>query len=188
MRAAAAVIFTFFLFAALASFLLSRYPNLVGGQLQMVTISGISMKPHLHSGDVVLLRKQAHYRPGDVVAYKIPNGSPGAGHMVIHRVLGRLQDGSFVTKGDNVSAPDFWRPRPGWIVGREWLTIPRVGYGFAYARTAPALAAIFALFVIYALAGYTKPEERDGGGASPAPAESWLTSHRSLMAKELPPR
>ena len=158
MRAAAAVIFTFFLFAALASFLLSRYPNLVGGQLQMVTISGISMKPHLHSGDVVLLRKQAHYRPGDVVAYKIPNGSPGAGHMVIHRVLGRLQDGSFVTKGDNVSAPDFWRPRPGWMVGREWLTIPRVGYGFAYARTAPALAAIFALFVIYALAGYTKPE------------------------------
>jgi signal peptidase I len=173
-KAAAAAAFTLFLLAALASFLLSRYPNVLGGQVRMVVISGISMKPHLRTGDVVLVRKQAHYRPGDVVAYKIPNGSPGAGHVVIHRVLERLQGGSLVTKGDNVSAPDFWHPRPGWILGREWLTVPKVGYGFAYARTAPELAAIFALFVIYALAGYTKPQEKDpdGGGVTSAPAEN----------------
>jgi signal peptidase I len=190
LKATGAALFTLFLLAALGSFLLSRYPQVLGGQLRMVVISGISMKPHLHSGDVVLIRKRTRYRPGDVVAYEIPAGSPGAGHTVIHRVLERLPDGSFVTKGDNVSAPDFWQPHSSWILGRQWLTIPRIGYGFAYARTAPALAAIFALFVVYVLAGYTRPEEEDsdGGAAPPARAEDRLSSYRSSIAHERPSR
>ena len=40
-----------------------------------------SMEPSLKNGDLVLALKNTSYAAGDVVAYRIPEGEPGAGAL-----------------------------------------------------------------------------------------------------------
>jgi signal peptidase len=65
------------------------WPRPLGGQVSYVMVSGTSMQPKLHTDDLVVVRRRPHgYTKGDVIAYRIPAGEPGAGAQVIHRVIG----------------------------------------------------------------------------------------------------
>ena len=123
-------------------------PTLLGGSTSYVTVSGVSMEPTYHQGDLVILRKLGSYAKGDIIAYHIPLGNVGAGSLVIHRVVGQDAQG-YITKGDNRNSEDMWRPQESDIVGRAWVHIANGGSVVAYLREPFPIATIAAILTIY---------------------------------------
>src|SRR4051794_38542086 len=72
-------------------------PIQLHGHTGYAIISGISMEPKLHDGDLVLIREQARYRVHDVVAYR----NVSSGIVVLPRIARITSGGRFVFKGDN---------------------------------------------------------------------------------------
>jgi signal peptidase len=99
-------------------------PQSFGGRAGWVLVSGTSMLPRLHTGDLVLVERQASYHAGEVVAYRVPKGQVGAGHVVIHRIIGGNGRTGWTMKGDNRTAPDLWHPTNRDVVGAKLLRIP----------------------------------------------------------------
>jgi len=89
--------------------------------MSYVTVEGTSMQPDLNTGDLVVVRRQAQYAAGDVVAYR--SGLGGA--LVLHRIVDTDGD-RFVVKGDNNDFIDRDRPEPSDIVGRQIMAVPGV--------------------------------------------------------------
>src|SRR5256885_16391590 len=95
------------LVAALGWFCL---PQRLGGRADWVMVSGTSMLPRFHTGDLVLVEHQASYHVGEVVGYRVPKGQVGAGDVVIHRITGGNGGTGWRMKSDNRTAPDLWHP------------------------------------------------------------------------------
>lgn len=114
-------------------------PARFGGQAAYVIISGISMEPTFHRGDLVILREANDYAIGDVVTYRHPTIGP-----VIHRIIGR--DGErLIFKGDNNSWIDEYRPRQDELIGRLWIYLPSVGKAVEQLRVPHTMAALVAV-------------------------------------------
>jgi len=106
------------------------------------------MLPTYESGDLLILHSAADYVVGDVIAYRVPKGEFGEGHLVVHRIVGGDQRSGFVLEGDNNPAPDPWEPHPEDVVGRPWVAVPRVGAIVAWARQPLILGALAASMVV----------------------------------------
>ena len=124
-----------FLAAVVLWFLLLR-PDFLGGPASYIMVSGTSMEPAMHHGDLALMRKQGSYGKGDIVAFRAEGG------IVIHRILGGTAEEGFLVQGDNKEAPDPWRPRPENILGEMWFRVPRAGLFLALLRQPLHLAAL----------------------------------------------
>jgi signal peptidase I len=96
-------------------------PIQFGGQAGYVIVSGNSMEPGLHRGDLVVLRERPDYQIGDVVTYRHPTIGP-----VIHRIIDRSGD-RFVFKGDNNSWIDAYQPTQAELIGTLWIYLPSIG-------------------------------------------------------------
>src|ERR1700751_5058042 len=86
------------------------WPQSLGGRAGWVLVSGTSMLPRLHTGDLVLVERRTSYHVGEVVASRTPKGQVRAGHVVIHRIIGGNGKTGWTMKGDNRTAPDLWYP------------------------------------------------------------------------------
>jgi signal peptidase len=139
-RALAAVLMVLLAIGAL----LLVVPILRGEPSRLVIVSGTSMEPTFHTGDLVLAWPSTDYRVGDIAPYRVPEGEPGAGGLVIHRIVGGDARSGFVMQGDNNPTPDIWMPRPEDVIGRKVLLVPRLGELMAWARQPAVLAAIVA--------------------------------------------
>jgi signal peptidase len=128
-------------------------PQALGGPATWVLVSGNSMQPRLHDGDLVLALRRSHYRRGDVIAYRIPRGDVGAGTMIIHRIAGGNGRTGFATRGDNRTVADLWRPTDAEIAGRLIASVPAVGDGLQLLRTPLVLAAFAALAAFLSVPG-----------------------------------
>ena len=71
---------------------------------------------------------QAGYEVGDIVAYKVPTGEIGAGHLVVHRISAVTRAG-FELQGDNNPASDPWIATAADLVGQVVVRVPAVGPG-----------------------------------------------------------
>jgi len=141
----------------IAALVLGR-AGFIGSPISYVVVAGHSMQPTLHLGDVVVLGRASAYRKGEVIAYKVPAGGPGAGLMVIHRIVGGNARDGYVMRGDNKQFNDPWRPRPRDVVGRELFMVPKLGLAIRYVRSPLGFAALAGLLTMtLMLAG--------GGGA-----------------------
>jgi signal peptidase len=139
-------------------------PQSLGGNAGYVLVSGQSMEPRYHTGDLVLVEKQSSYHAGQVIAYRVPRGDAMAGAQVIHRIVGGDAKHGFVVRGDNRTAPDVWRPRPRDIVGAKTLRIPNAIVVLQFLRAPIFLALLAAAFVfVHVLAGGSKPTEPKPG-------------------------
>lgn len=107
--------------ACLAAWVLVA-PSALGGPVTYALVHGASMEPRLHDGDLVVLRPAASYGRRDVVGYR----DPTLGRMVLHRIVG-IDDGRFVTRGDNNGFRDLTTPSPDQVTGRLWLRVPHAG-------------------------------------------------------------
>src|SRR5215210_1217236 len=61
-------------------------PTQWGGHLGLTVVSGHSMEPTYYTHDLVFTWKRDTYAPGEVVVYTVPEGDPGEGYHVVHRV------------------------------------------------------------------------------------------------------
>ena len=127
---------------ALAWFVL--LPERFGGHTDYVIVSGASMAPTLHHGDLVVLRRHRSYRAGDIITFRVPKDEPAPGAKVIHRIVGGNGRDGFVVKGDNKPAPDIWRPRARDVLGRLWLRMPGAGRWLTRLRQPVVLASLAA--------------------------------------------
>jgi signal peptidase I len=138
--------------AGLVGWVLLLRPVAFGGPATYVVIHGNSMYPTYQQGYLVITRRQATYDVGQVVAYRVPDGQVGGGHLVIHRIAGGSADLGFAMKGDHNQLPDPWRPRPADIVGSSWIAVPSAGTILVLVRQpimAASIAAIAALFALH---------------------------------------
>lgn len=128
----------------LAWFFLLR-PGFLGGPASYIIVAGASMEPTLHTGDLALARQQPAYHEGDIVAFTVPQGQPGEGHIVIHRIVGGTTEEGYIVQGDNKESPDVWRPTADDIVGRMWFRVPRGGLYVLSLREPIVLGAVAGL-------------------------------------------
>ena len=116
-------------------------PTQLGGPATFVVVSGDSMEPVLHEGDLVVLRAQPDYDVGDVVTFAVPDGEPGEGALVIHRLI-RAEGSAWVPQGDNRDVADEWRPTDDDIRGELWIHVPKGGDRLMTVMQPPLLAAL----------------------------------------------
>jgi signal peptidase len=144
-------------------------PQSLGGSAGYVLVSGHSMNPLYHTGDMILVRRHSSYKVGDIIAYRVPKGDAMAGAQVIHRIVGGNATHGFIVQGDNRTAPDVWRPKNGDIVGAAALQIPQAVVVLQYLRSPILLGLLAASFVFVFFLTSGKNEEKDED-ADPAPA------------------
>lgn len=128
------------------------WPATLGGKVHYVMVSGTSMEPHMHTGDLVLVREQGSYEVGDAVAYRIPAGETGEGSVVIHRITGGTATKGFETQGDNRDRIDTWRPTGADVLGKRQLLVGRAGTAVAQLRNPLPLAVLAGGFVFFSVA------------------------------------
>jgi len=96
-------------------------PQFLGGPAAYVIVSGRSMEPLLHTGDLVITQRQTSYDVGEVVAYRVNQ------QLVIHRIVGGSAIEGFKTRGDNKQSTDPWTPTARDVVGKLWIHLPGAG-------------------------------------------------------------
>lgn len=106
------------------------WPSQLGGLTGLTVVHGQSMEPTYSTGDVVVTLRQPGYGPGDVISYEVPDGQPGAGGHVIHRVHSIGADGRYLTIGDNNDTLDAWTITDADVIGKAVLHLPGAGVVF----------------------------------------------------------
>jgi signal peptidase len=135
----------------LAALALIVWPTTLGGRTSVTVISGSSMEPTYHTGDLALVRRTDTIGPGDVIVYRVPAGEPGEGRHVIHRVTGGDAATGWTTRGDNRDTPDIWRPGDADVVGTVVALVPQGGTWVLRALSPAGLGAVVAALAAWVL-------------------------------------
>lgn len=146
-------------------------PTSLGGRTGYIVVSGHSMDPTMHTGDLAVVRKQSSYRKGDIVAFVVPKDQVGAGQVVIHRIE-RVTPRGFIMLGDNNRTIDPWVPKESDLVGRRVLLVPRFQLALKFLGSPLALgvlAGAFAAVLVYSRPGSSRNGEDDRNETTPAP-------------------
>jgi len=145
-------------------------PQVLGGPAAYILVSGESMQPTIRPGSLVILFRQPQYAVGDVVAYRIPPGDPGAGLNIIHRIVGGSAAAGFLLRGDNVASSDLWRPNPDAILGSAQMVIPGAVPVLLFARSPIVAASVSAGLAAFLVLGFWSKGRRgamDAGAMRP---------------------
>lgn len=107
------------------------------------------MEPALKVGSIVGVKPLApeEVRPGDIVTFRSEHNSSVTTHRV-NRVEADENGLLFYTKGDANEVEDPSPVEPRHLIGKVVLTVPYVGYLFAYARTPQGARTLFGLAVL----------------------------------------
>jgi signal peptidase len=133
------------LLVALGGWWFTLAPRSLGGPATYVVVSGKSMLPLLHTGDLVIAHKQSQYHLGEIVVVSIDGGE------VIHRLYAGNAKIGWKTKGINKLTPDLWTIPNKDVLGTKSFVVPNAGNWVRWAGTPTgrsALAAAIALFVV----------------------------------------
>ena len=149
-------------------------PASLGGPVTYIIVRGSSMQPTYAAGDLVIVRQASAYHVDDVVAYRVPDGQIGAGHIVIHRLVGG-DDKGFTLRGDNNPSIDPWTPRASDIVGEAWTSVPGLGRILAVIHR-PLLLAAFAAAAAMAMVLAWRPGSASARRSRRPASRSWPTS------------
>jgi signal peptidase len=130
------------------------WPAQYGGISGLTVVNGHSMEPTYATNDVIVTVRTPVYGVGEIITYQIPEGQPGAGGRVIHRIVTATNvDGTqqFVTKGDNNSTVDPWTISSSDVLGRAIFQAPQMG-NLVGTKVNPFLlgGVVASLFVMFA--------------------------------------
>lgn len=132
-------------------------PSTLGGPTTLVQVTGESMEPGMHTGDLAVVRRADSYDVDDVVAFRVPMEDGSRGPVVIHRVLDRV-DGAMTLRGDNNDWNDPWPVTDDDVVGELWLHVPDVGTWVGAVATPVNLAALAAAGMAFMVMTGGKPD------------------------------
>lgn len=132
-------------------------PNSLGGPVGMVWVSGTSMEPTMHTGDLVVVYEQASYDVGDVVAFEIPGGG-----TVIHRIIA-VTDAGYQFQGDNRDFADPWFLGADSIIGRQVALLPQAGTLLTKLGQPPMMALAVTVMALLWRNGRSRSEEATSG-------------------------
>jgi signal peptidase len=133
-------------------------PQALGGPASYIVIRGSSMLPTYQNGDLVIMQAAPAYAIGDAIAYRVPSGEIGEGHVIVHRITGGDGTAGFFVQGDNNDAIDPWMPRTSDIAGTSWLVLPGVGRVIAFVHQPVVAGGLAAgIMVTLILAGQSRP-------------------------------
>ncbi len=152
------------------------WPASLGGEVTFVMVSGTSMEPRMHTGDLVLVRERDGYEVGE-------------GSIVIHRIVGGDADTGFVTQGDNRDRPDTWHPTGADVVGERHVFVAGAGNWLARLRNPLPLAYLAGAMTLVAMLLPTK-KERDARKRvehAPEPASAQAEAVVRAPAAPVPP-
>lgn len=116
----------------LAIFFLLSQLNLPGNYRVFLVQSG-SMSPALNTGDVVIVKPISSYQINDIVTFNSHQN-----FTVTHRIT-QLDDNSFITKGDANSVVDQEQVNRSQVLGKVFITIPKIGYFIMFVKSLPGL-------------------------------------------------
>jgi len=191
---------TFLTLALVVTWFFYFRPPVLGGPGSFVGVNGISMTPTFHDGDLVVVEKQSSYHVGDIIAYHVPAGDPGAGNNIIHRIVGGSGTTGFVTKGDHNPYTDhFWHPTTANVMGKVRFVIPQGAAWLSKLHNPLTLAVVVGLvsFIIIAWPSKKKPQrspEHDSGGSAapqdttPDVSPTWTSTSKDNRRVGLSPR
>lgn len=141
----------------LATFWIAFAPVQFGGQAAYVIVTGNSMEPGMHRGDLVILRRVAEYAVGDVATYRHPTIGP-----VIHRIVERAGD-RFIFQGDNNAWLDSYEPTHAEMLGKQWIYLPSIGKIIERVQTPYAFVVLAAMMGLTIASGVApQPTTRVG--------------------------
>lgn len=109
------------------------------GYSQLVVISG-SMRPAIEPGDLLIIRRQESYRPGDIITFT------EGGSLVTHRLLS-LQGQTALTRGDANNTDDA-PVELSRVQGKMVLRVPALGRLLLFLRTNQGMLSLTALLVL----------------------------------------
>ena len=141
-------------------------PSSLGGPVTFITVTGSSMEPGMHTGDLAVMYRQPDYARGDVVAFRATpeGGAPGEGAFVIHRIKTGSGTDGFVMRGDNNAWDDPWTPTADEVAGEMVLHVPGFGSAMSWiaqpVHFAALLAGLFAAAVVGGGNGKDKREDQ----------------------------
>jgi signal peptidase len=135
-------------------------PMFMGGPASYVTVEGVSMGPTYHTGDLIVTHRESNYHSGEVIAYHVPAGQPGAGDLLIHRIVGGNGTTGFTTKGDANPYADQWQPKTANVVGTPFLLIPKGGRLLFLLRAPFVIAGLAALLAVWIVLGDRKKNQQ----------------------------
>ena len=148
----------------LGAWFLTLAPTTLRGPAAYIEVSGHSMDGTYKTGDLVVTRQQDTYAKGDIIAFKVLNGT-GTG-QVIHRIIGGNGRTGYNLQGDNNPDPDPWHPTDADVVGKAWLHYPDSAWVFDLPRKPVYVGLAAGLFTLVVLAFDARPRRRRGGEAT----------------------
>ena len=160
-RRAARVVLDVVLLAATMAAAYALWPASLGGASRIIVVEGHSMEPTHHLGDLLFVRTDAMPDVGDVMVFHIPADEPGAGSLVVHRVIGRHEDGTLMTQGDNRTTPDPFRIGPDDVVGSPVLAVPHGGRLIGLASRPTSVAVVSGLLAMMLLWPAARRDDHD---------------------------
>lgn len=148
-------------FLALAGLFVVFRPTMLGGFTTYAFISGVSMEPTYHTGDLAIVIPQTAYAIGDVVSYH-PSADPAG--QIIHRIVAGDAATGYTTQGDNRTTADPDIHTPADLVGKAVVVVPGLGWVLNALRNPLVLGGLAAILVMgLAWEWVLKPRSRDAG-------------------------
>jgi signal peptidase len=101
------------------------------GDFRLFIVQSGSMEPAIKVGSLIFTKSNSEYEEGDIVTRKIEDEK----ETITHRIVEKLENGNFITKGDANNTEDKEEVQKEDIVGKTYLIVPYLGYPVAYAQT-----------------------------------------------------
>ncbi|WP_159807946.1 signal peptidase I [Cellulomonas citrea] len=147
------------------------WPTSLGGCTTITIVSGHSMEPTLHSGDLVLSRC-GQAKVGDIVIYAPPGMDRS---RVIHRVVGGDGATGWTMRGDNNAWVDPFTPTEDRVVGIARFRVPGLGLATKVLVNPWVWVSVLVLagaLLVWPSRTRTKDVPDDATSADPVPADA----------------
>ena len=163
------------MFAALAITLPFWLPTAVGGDTSYHFVLTDSMKGTYDPGSFVILRRSNSYEIGDAVGYYFDTNT-GEQVTILHRIIDRKPDGSFILKGDAVDTTEVVDPAA--IRGKTVFALPALGFLPGAFRQTPVLLGGLLLAIFFMAGGIKQNQAKSKKAELAAAKDGWAKSRK----------
>lgn len=124
--------------AAIGVLVVFSFVNIPGNYKIFIVQSG-SMEPAIRTGSLIFVKPMSDYNIGDIVTRRTVDPKTTITHRIFSKEVGIDGQSSYITKGDANNTSDGEKFTKEKIIGKEFFTIPYLGFPVGFARTTQGL-------------------------------------------------